>query len=96
MNPLDVEEIVWDIACQNRMKLQNSNYAIKQMSLPPGKTDRRKIMVSICLSLSACLYCNYRTLHTNRRRITKGTVYSLYRGDGASEEDLATAGHSGR
>jgi hypothetical protein len=32
---------------------------------------------------------------TDRRRIMS-TVYSLYRGDGASERDLAEAGHSGR
>eukprot|EP00559_Dactyliosolen_fragilissimus_P001983 CAMPEP_0184867834 /NCGR_PEP_ID=MMETSP0580-20130426/27897_1 /TAXON_ID=1118495 /ORGANISM="Dactyliosolen fragilissimus" /LENGTH=162 /DNA_ID=CAMNT_0027368305 /DNA_START=354 /DNA_END=842 /DNA_ORIENTATION=- len=100
VNPLDVEEIVWDIACLSRWNLvgttnvQNSIFSQQQnnsssssssslinpnlsppnvqnmkMSLPPGKSDRRKIM---------------------------GTVYSLFRGDGATELDLAQAGHQGR
>jgi tetratricopeptide (TPR) repeat protein len=49
VNPLDVEEIVWDIACLNRLQtftatstLNNSNK--EPLSLPPGKKDRRKIM----------------------------------------------------
>jgi hypothetical protein len=49
VNPLDVEEIVWDIACLNRLQsftapstLSNSNK--EHLSLPPGKKDRRKIM----------------------------------------------------
>jgi len=41
VNPLDVEEIVWDIACQNRLKLQNPDYNVNTISLPAGKTDRR-------------------------------------------------------
>ncbi len=49
VNPLDVEEIVWDIACQY-MANQNSGDIINKMSLPKGKTDRRKIMVRECLS----------------------------------------------
>lgn len=68
VNPLDVEEIVWDIACQNRLKGLNPNFEMRKMALPQGKNDRRKIM---------------------------GTVYSLFRGDGATEQDLASAGHSG-
>mmetsp|Transcript_15088 Transcript_15088/g.17564 ORF Transcript_15088/g.17564 Transcript_15088/m.17564 type:complete len:210 (+) Transcript_15088:140-769(+) len=67
VNPLDVEEIVWDIACQHRSN--NAGNSVNKLSLPPGKTDRRKIM---------------------------GTVYSLYRGDGATEHDLVNAGHVGR
>jgi hypothetical protein len=47
VNPLDVEEIVWDIACQNRLKLQNPDYNVNTISLPAGKTDRRRIMVSV-------------------------------------------------
>lgn len=46
VNPLDAEEIVWDIACQNRLKEQYPEFAVKKMSLPQGKSDRRKIMVS--------------------------------------------------
>jgi hypothetical protein len=43
-SPLDVEEIVWDIACLLRM--DPSTFPPKtMMSLPPGKTDRRPIMV---------------------------------------------------
>lgn len=45
VNPLDVEEIVWDIACQY-MANKNDEMLINKMSLPKGKTDRRKIMVS--------------------------------------------------
>jgi tetratricopeptide (TPR) repeat protein len=74
VNPLDVEEIVWDIACQYMIlnkddaSSSSSSEKLNKMSLPKGKTDRRKIM---------------------------STVYSLYRGDGATEHDLADAGHTG-
>ncbi|GFH61724.1 hypothetical protein CTEN210_18200 [Chaetoceros tenuissimus] len=44
VNPLDVEEIVWDIACQNQLQLQNPEYEIKKMALPQGQKDRRRIM----------------------------------------------------
>jgi hypothetical protein len=45
-SPLDVEEIVWDIACLLRM--DNSKFPPPNMlSLPPGKKDRRPIMVFI-------------------------------------------------
>ena len=67
VNPLDVEEIVWDIACLARLNNNESSVKGKMMSLPPGKKDRRKIMA---------------------------TVYSLFRGDGASEIDLANAAQS--
>jgi tetratricopeptide (TPR) repeat protein len=43
VNPLDVEEIVWDIASLSRLrnsKIQPSD----MMSLPKGKNDRRRIM----------------------------------------------------
>jgi len=69
VNPLDAEEIVWDIACQNRLRQTDPDFVVKKMALPQGKSDRRKIM---------------------------RTVYSLFRGDGATEHDLAMAGHSGR
>lgn len=68
VNPLDVEEIVWDICCLARMHPEDSFPPSDKMSLPKGKTDRRKIM---------------------------GVVYSLFRGDGATEHDLAKAGHDG-
>lgn len=42
-SPLDVEEIVWDIACLLRMDPTFPSPTM--MSLPPGKTDRRPIMV---------------------------------------------------
>lgn len=43
-SPLDVEEIVWDIACLLRM--DNTKFPPPNMlSLPPGKKDRRPIMV---------------------------------------------------
>ena len=43
-SPLDVEEIVWDIACLLRM--DHTFPPPKMLSLPPGKKDRRPIMVS--------------------------------------------------
>lgn len=82
VNPLDVEEIVWDIACLSR-KLNSSaqpssssspskvEFVQKSdmMSLPKGLKDRRKIM---------------------------GTVYALFRGEnGITEEDLAMMGSKG-
>jgi hypothetical protein len=44
VNPLDVEEIVWDIACQLRMS-PDPFPPVNAMSLPAGKTDSRRIMV---------------------------------------------------
>jgi hypothetical protein len=44
VNPLDVEEIVWDIACQLRMHPETFP-PVNAMSLPAGKTDSRRIMV---------------------------------------------------
>lgn len=49
VNPLDVEEIVWDIASQNRLYSSSSSSSTslsspRYLSLPPGKMDRRKIM----------------------------------------------------
>ena len=67
VNPLDTEEVVWDIACQ--LRLTNGDLTrVSKMSLPRGKTDRRRIMA---------------------------TIYSLFRGDGATEHDLLLAGQSG-
>jgi len=67
VNPLDVEEIVWDIACLARMSKDGTVPKEKMMALPKGRSDRRKIMA---------------------------TVYSLFRGDGATEADLAAVGLS--
>ncbi len=44
VNPLDVEEIVWDIGSQMRLR---PNEPPNAMALPPGKRDRRKIMVCV-------------------------------------------------
>ncbi|KAL7530934.1 hypothetical protein ACHAWF_003565 [Thalassiosira exigua] len=77
VNPLDVEEIVWDAAC--RARLENAKGRDRGggraryppeglMALPERRKDRRRIM---------------------------GTVYSLFRGDGATERDLMTAGMDG-
>jgi hypothetical protein len=43
VNPLDVEEIVWDIACQLRLS-PTTFPPVRAMSLPTGKTDSRRIM----------------------------------------------------
>mmetsp|Transcript_13355 Transcript_13355/g.29454 ORF Transcript_13355/g.29454 Transcript_13355/m.29454 type:complete len:252 (+) Transcript_13355:201-956(+) len=55
VNPLDVEEIVWDIACLARLERVGErsslgNFRSMMMALPPGKKDRRKIM-SVVYSL---------------------------------------------
>ena len=42
-SPLDVEEIVWDIACL--LRIDPTFPPPTMMSLPPGKSDRRPIMV---------------------------------------------------
>ena len=43
-SPLDVEEIVWDVACLTR--IDNTNFPpSNKLSLPRGKQDRRPIMV---------------------------------------------------
>ena len=83
VNPNDVEEIVWDVACLARMVTPATATAAAaggggggggkyppdgMMALPRGKKDPRKIM---------------------------STVYSLFRGDGATEWDLRKAGHEG-
>jgi hypothetical protein len=46
VNPLDVEEIVWDIACLTRID-GNTYPPEKCMALPSGKTDRRRIMSTV-------------------------------------------------
>ena len=46
VNPLDVEEIVWDIACLSRLKPEEVPPST-MMALPTGKTDRRKIMSTV-------------------------------------------------
>jgi len=48
-NPLDVEEIVWDIACLARIRNDNTKEWPPQttMELPKGKKDRRKIMSTV-------------------------------------------------
>ena len=45
VNPLDVEEIVWDIACQEQLKNKGIIEKVEKLALPQGRTDRRKIMV---------------------------------------------------
>ena len=70
MNPNDVEEIVWDIACLARMRTNDDDATGKyppdgKMALPRGARDARRIM---------------------------SEVYSLFRGDGATEWDLRRAG----
>ena len=47
VNPLDVEEIVWDIACQNQLKLLDPDYEIQKLALPKGQKDRRRIMSTV-------------------------------------------------
>lgn len=46
VNPLDVEEIVWDIACQCRID-PDVFPPPTMLSLPKGKKDRRKIMGTV-------------------------------------------------
>ena len=45
VSPLDVEEIVWDTACLLRM--DSTFPPPTQLSLPPGKKDRRPIMAIV-------------------------------------------------
>eukprot|EP00566_Odontella_aurita_P037399 CAMPEP_0113539406 /NCGR_PEP_ID=MMETSP0015_2-20120614/7898_1 /TAXON_ID=2838 /ORGANISM="Odontella" /LENGTH=203 /DNA_ID=CAMNT_0000439077 /DNA_START=246 /DNA_END=857 /DNA_ORIENTATION=- /assembly_acc=CAM_ASM_000160 len=47
VNPLDVEEIVWDIACQNRLNPDGPFPPSNRMALPEGRKDRRKIMSTV-------------------------------------------------
>jgi hypothetical protein len=78
VNPNDVEEIVWDVACLARMATLAETTGTDAaggggrkfppdgiMALPPGRKDPRRIM---------------------------STVLSLFRGDGATEWDLRRAG----
>lgn len=46
VNPLDVEEIVWDITCLSRLQ-PDTLPPPSMMSLPKGKQDRRKIMSTV-------------------------------------------------
>ena len=101
VNPLDVEEIVWDIASQSR--LNPADIPPKNMlSLPKGKTDSRRIMVSCPQRYfedhSAMCYVSPRVcvdLDSPIRLFRKATVLSLFQGN-ATEADLAAAGHNGR
>mmetsp|Transcript_40628 Transcript_40628/g.84565 ORF Transcript_40628/g.84565 Transcript_40628/m.84565 type:complete len:230 (+) Transcript_40628:91-780(+) len=46
VNPLDVEEIVWDIA--SALRLDPTNFPVKNaLSLPPNQRDRRPIMATV-------------------------------------------------
>ncbi len=76
VNPNDVEEIVWDVACLARMRTNDDDDDDRDvvageyppdgiMALPRGARDARRIM---------------------------SAVYSLFRGDGATEWDLRRAG----
>lgn len=54
VNPLDVEEIVWDIACLARMENDEGEGGgaskfppERRMALPAGRKDRRKIMSTV-------------------------------------------------
>ena len=49
VNPLDVEEIVWDIACLARMDGTGGGEfpPERRMALPKGKADRRRIMSTV-------------------------------------------------
>ena len=105
VNPLDVEEIVWDICCLARMHPEDSFPPSDKMSLPKGKTDRRKIMVRLntillfhimtALMKSFLSPSKLFSLYL-KKNYNQGVVYSLFRGDGATEHDLAKAGHDGR
>jgi hypothetical protein len=46
LSPLDVEEIVWDIASLLRSDETKTFPQPTMLSLPPGKKDKRPIMVS--------------------------------------------------
>jgi hypothetical protein len=64
VNPVDVEEIVWDIACQLRMN-EAAATPTRALSLPKGKTDPRPVMVS--LFKRGALECFVRLIHFYRR-----------------------------
>lgn len=93
VNPLDVEEIVWDIGSQMRLRANESPNA---MALPKGKRDRRKIMVCRGLLnryLKVCVgCCAGLTVITCCFFLLQAKVYDLFRGEG-TEHDLALAGH---
>jgi hypothetical protein len=93
-SPLDVEEIVWDIACLLRMD-PDTFPPKNMMSLPPGKTDRRPIMVSKLSDKRSKAMQTIQNASTYRNcSLFQATVYSLFQGN-ATEHDLAKSGHSG-
>jgi len=47
VNPLDVEEIVWDIACQARSDPGAPFPPQNKLALPEGQKDRRRIMSTV-------------------------------------------------
>lgn len=58
VNPNDVEEIVWDIAAQ--LRLRPSDFPVStQMTLPPGARERNKVMVRTFVW--TLKYCNLLT-----------------------------------
>jgi len=67
VNPLDVEEIVWDIACLARLNPNDPFPPENRLALPIGKTDRRKIMSTISLLWA-----------TVEARATSSTPYSTW------------------
>jgi hypothetical protein len=65
------------------------------MSLPQGRTDRRKIMVSHSLVFTLLFLGPPQKFFVATSIRLQSTVYALFRGE-ATEHDLALAGHSGR
>ena len=93
-----MEEIVWDIASLSRLD-PSSVPPPSMMSLPEGKTDRRKIMVRMSCFLQKCVFFFSFSVAAHsfapHRILLQGTVYALFRGS-ASELDLAMAGRDGK
>jgi hypothetical protein len=85
---------VWDIACLSRLNPLEVPPP-KMMSLPQGKTDRRKIMVRRSPLSTIVFYQQSQSTFLLFFCLVQNTVYALFRGE-AREQDLALAGHSGR
>ena len=83
VNPNDVEEIVWDVACLARMMTTTATTTSKDDTAAGGGGGGKYPPDGIMALPQG---------KKDSRKIMS-TVYSLFRGDGATEWDLRKAGH---
>ncbi len=79
VNPLDVEEIVWDIACLTRATDENRKFPPETcMALPAGEIDRRRIMSTVYSLFHDDGATEYDLRNAGHSGTTSDEFYSLF------------------